>query len=272
LKKQSPSRPIKIEALTSADFEVAPVREPKILIYDLETAPLVGFSWTKFDATIIEFIHESYILTWSAKWLGGKHVTKGLPDYPNYEVDPRDDRALVKELYDMVEQADIIVAHNGDKFDVKRMNARFLIHGFQPTHKYITRDTLKMVKAKFNFPTHGLNDLGERLGFGKKIKTDFSLWKGCLAGDMAAWRKMKRYNRRDVELLEQVYLLLRPWDASHPNLNVYAGRESGCGKCGHPTLQSRGFHYTKTGRRPEYRCGKCGASMSGPHQAIAITR
>jgi hypothetical protein len=272
LKKQSPSRPIKIEALTSADFEVAPVREPKILLVDIETSPNKAFVWGAWKQNVIQFIEESYVLTWSAKWLDGKHITKGLPDYPEYLAEPANDKPLMAELYRLIEQADIVVGHNVDRFDLRRINARFLMHGFPPSHKYATRDTLKMVKARFGFNTNKLNDLCARLGYGKKIRTDFSLWTGCLDGDMAAWRKMKMYNRRDVLLLQDLYLAVRPWDHSHPNLNAIIGRESGCGKCGHPTLQSRGFHYTKTGRRPEYRCGKCGASMSGPHQAIAITR
>lgn len=263
------AKPIKIEALTSADFEVKP-RSVKTLCLDLETAPLIGYSWQKWQTNIIEFIHESYMLTWSAKWLDGKQITKSLPDYHGYLDDPRDDKALMRDLYDLVEEADIIVAHNGNSFDFRRMCARFLIHGFAPTHKYQTRDTLKMVKAKFGFVTNSLNDLGERLGYGKKIKTDFELWKDCLAGDMQAWRKMAKYCRQDVLLLESIYLRLRPWDGSHPNFNVIMDRPTGCTRCSGVRMVKTGFNYTRTGRRQEYKCQECGARSSGAHQKIAL--
>ena len=83
----------------------------------------------------------------------------------------------------------------GDEFDIKKANARFIYHGLKPTKFYLSIDTKKVAKKYFKFDSNSLSSLGEYLGLGEKVDTGgYSLWKGCLLGDPASWKKMKMRN------------------------------------------------------------------------------
>lgn len=208
------------------------------------------------------------MLSWSAQWLDGKHLTKGLIDYPGYEKDREDDRALVTDLWGLFNEADILVGQNSDRFDIRKANARFAELGLPPPEPYRTVDTLKIAKKHFAFSSNSLNDLAQRLGVGKKVKTGgFDLWKACYAGDPKAWKLMKKYNRHDVVILSRVYERLRPWASTHPNLGVLSGK-SGCPKCGEGVLHKRGFGISGAGRYQRFQCSKCGSWSKGTAQRV----
>jgi RNase H-like protein len=227
---------------------------PKILLLDIETAPSLGWVWQKWQTDVVDFKQTCYILSYSAKWLGGRHVTKGLIDYPGYEKDRENDKALVGDLWELFNEADVIVAHNGDEFDVKKCNMRFSVHGLNPPSPYKTVDTKKLAKKHFAFESNSLNDLGKVLGLGKKVSTGgFGLWLKVMEGDEKAWKRMKGYNRGDVTLLEKVYLHFRPWSPGHP---VWSGES--CPKCGVGKLHRRGEAVAKTVTYQRYQCQGCG--------------
>jgi hypothetical protein len=236
----------------------------KILLYDIETAPNLAFVWGMYEQNVIEFKSEWYILSFSAKWLGRSEVmTRALPDYPGYEKDKENDLLLLKDLWELMSEADVIVGHNSDAFDNKKVNTRFIELGFSPPEPYRTVDTRKIAKKHFAFNSNKLDDLGRRLGVGRKIKTGgFELWRGCLDGDEKSWAKMKKYNRQDVLLLEKVYLKLRPW-GGHPNIAALAEADV-CGRCGSDHLNKRGRGVTLKGVYQIWRCMKCGGSVKGP--------
>lgn len=261
-----------MEALTSGDFEIKQ-RKPQILLFDIETAPNLGYVWGKYEQNVIEYTSEWYMLAWSCKWLGGKQTTKGLIDYDGYQPQSENDSALVKDLYELIAQADVVVGHNGDKFDIRRSNTRFVEHGLKPPEPYRTVDTCKVARRYFGFNSNKLDDLGRRLGVGRKAPTGgFDLWKGCMAGDKKAWNRMKRYNAQDVRLLEAVYLKLLPWITNHPHVGILSEVENGCRNCGGTHLQRRGVMVTQTGKKPRYSCQDCGTWMTGKHTKVTDVR
>lgn len=243
-----------------------PSRGAKILFFDIETAPNLGWIWGKYEQNVIEFVSEWYMLCYSAKWYGDKKaIAVGLPDFPSYKRNPEDDKALVKSLWKLLDEADVVVAHNGDKFDIRKVNSRFLAHGLPVPSPYKTVDTLKVARKYFGFNSNKLDDLGEVLGVGRKIDTGgFKLWKGCMSGDSASWKKMLKYNIQDVLLLERVYEKMLPWMDNHPNTNLLLGKLDACPKCGNDHIQKRGFRHTKTGKYQAYQCiGGCGGWSTG---------
>jgi DNA polymerase elongation subunit (family B) len=247
--------------------------KPKIAFWDVENSPLIAATWNRYEADAVWVEQESYLLSWSFKWLDGKQITKALPDYPNFDKDQRDDSALVKELAELLEKADIIVAHNGDRFDIRKAQARMLMNGFDPPKPFKTVDTLKVAKKHFMLSSNKLDHLGQFLNVGRKVQTGgYELWKKCMEGDKRAWNRMKRYNAQDVRLLEAVYLKLRPWHDTHPNMNVIMEREDGCPKCGGKELTKRGYAYTRTGRSSRFQCLSCKGYSCGPHKKIARTK
>lgn len=177
--------------------------EPKILFFDIETTPFVSYTWGLWETDVVKVIDNSYILCVAYKWKGGR--MKFIRTNGN-------DKKLCEELHELFSEADIIVAHNGDKFDIKKTNARLIYWGMTPPEQYKTIDTLKLAKKHFSFPRNKLDSLGEFFDLGRKVKHEgIDLWDLCMKGDAVAWKRMERYNRQDVVLLEKVYNKLLPW-------------------------------------------------------------
>ena len=189
----------------------------------------------------------------------GEHITKGLPDYQGYKNGSEDDSKLVKELWGLLDRADIVVAQNGDKFDIKKINARFAYYRLPPPSPYRTVDTLKVARKYFAFSSNKLDHLGQFLQLGRKMEHEgFPLWRRCMLGDKKAWKKMKAYNRQDVLLLEKVYYRFLPWISNHPNMAMY-NEGKVCPKCSSDKGFKRGGFYTnKTTQYQVWRCKNCG--------------
>lgn len=232
--------------------------KPRILLIDFESFPNLGYTWRKYDQNVIDFKQEYCMATFAGKWLGeGKIFAKGLPDYRGYRAGSYDDSKLVLEVRDLLDEADIVIAHNGDTFDVKLANARFLYNGLTPPSPFKTIDTKKLAKSIGLFNSHKLDDLGRYFGLGRKIDTTFNLWLDCIAGSKPAWRKMIRYNKHDIRLLELVYFKLRPYMKKGPNLGVFMG-DTVCPKCGSKHLAQRGYAASSTHRYHKLQCQDCG--------------
>jgi predicted RNA-binding Zn-ribbon protein involved in translation (DUF1610 family) len=240
-------------------------KQPRILLYDIETSYTVGAVWGLYEQNVAKVLREPFMITFSWKWLGEKktHV-RSLPQYSLYASDKKNDSELVKELWKLFDEADIIIAHNGNSYDQKWTYARFLVNGLKPPSpaKYI--DTKLVAKRYFKFNSNSLNNLAQYFGFGKKLDTDIDLWVDCIENDKAsAWKKMSAYNIQDVLLLEKVYLKMLPFITNHPNYNLYVGTTHQCPNCGSDQLQKRGFAITRTSKVQRWQCQGCGAWSQG---------
>lgn len=255
--------PNSTEALTSSDFEVKH-RKAKVLFFDVETSSLTVKTWRTYQADAIRVVQTWQLLCWSAKWQDGRHITRTLADYPDYDPATNCDKALTTELAGLLEEADIIVAHNGDKFDIKKINTRMIIHGLPPAPQTKSVDTLKLARSRFAFHSNKLDTLGDLLGVGRKAQTGgYDLWEQCVAGDLKAWRKMARYCKQDVVLLEAVYNKLKSWAVNHPNVSVMNEIEDGCKVCGGTSLKRKGWSYERTGKAQRWCCNDCGHYQRG---------
>jgi DNA polymerase elongation subunit (family B) len=231
-----------------------------------------------FDTNILKVLEPYKVICVSWKFLDEAecHV-KALPDYRGYKAGVLDDKHLISEIWDVLDKADIVIAHHGDSFDIKMLNARFLANGYNAPSAYKTIDTRKVAKKYFRFASNSLNELAQYLGEGRKASTGgFDLWDGCINGDLSQWAKMKKYNIQDVKLLERVYLRLRPFMQDHPNLNVIANpngideHDTSCPACLGHNVQRRGFAITRTGRKQRFQCNDCGVWSSGPYEKAQI--
>lgn len=237
----------------------------KILLVDLETAPTLGYVWDLWETDVLKVVNPWYILCFSYKWLGGKTHVISLPQFKSYKKTPRDDGELVKKLWELFEEADIIIGHNGDKFDIRKANAKFVKYGLTPPAPYKTIDTLKVARKYFKFDSNRLDALGDYLEVGRKVKTGgFDLWDRCMQGDMKAFKLMERYNKQDVDLLEKVYHKLKPFIQNHPNLNLFNGTEHNCPNCGSTNVQRRGYSYSRTNKYQRWQCLNCGSWSQTP--------
>lgn len=255
--------------------ETVPTDTPstaKILLFDIETSPMEVFVWSFWQKYIStdNVIKDWAVLSWSAKWLFDSTVMsmRVTPE----EAQAREDSSLIRPLWDLMNEADIVVAHNGDKFDIKKINARFIINGLTPPMPYRTIDTKKVASRVFGFSSNKLDYLNKMFKLPQKIETDFQLWIDCVAGKEAALREMEEYNRHDVVALEELYLYLRPWIKSHPNVNLYLDETTvtACTNCGNTGLTWGGHYYTPAGKYEAFRCDRCGAI--GRSRTCALTK
>ena len=99
------------------------------------------------------------------------------------------------------------------------------------------------------------------LGMDRKLEHQgIRLWLDCMNGDSAAWKKMERYNRRDVTAMEPLYTRLLPWIKGHPNFGLYVDdNRPVCNKCGGAHLQQRGLAKTTTMTYQRFQCMDCGS-------------
>lgn len=234
------------------------------LFYDIETSPIFTEEqrWSLWDEQPIKrrIIQDWQILTISWKWMGERKVhVLGQDDFKDYKPGKLNDKSLMGAIRDLFDQADVVIAHNGDKFDQRKSNTRTIINNLDPPSPYRSIDTRKVAKKYFGFTSNKLDDLGEFLGVGHKLPTGgYALWEGVMAGNDKDWRTMKRYNKQDVVLLEAVYYKLRPWMNNHPALNIMLENPDACPKCGSVDLKRNGLRFTQGGVYQEYQCRNCG--------------
>lgn len=240
---------------------------PKILVLDIETAPVLAYVWRTFKENVSwdQISTDWYILSFAAKWLGDPRV---IYHDQSRKRNVEDDRDLMKKLHRLLDQADIVIAHNGKKFDVRKIKARFILNGFEPTSPFRIIDTLLEARKEFAFTSNRLIALTDMLCTEKKLThakfPGFELWAQCLKGNPEAWAEMKEYNIQDVISLEELYLKLRPWMEGHPNVGAFTDPEEvTCPRCGGTHLRRAGFRFTQTGKYVRYQCNDCGGWSRG---------
>lgn len=238
--------------------------QPKVLIFDIETAPIMAYVWKLWDNTVsLNMIEQDwFVLSWSAKWLGAPEDEVMYEDQRKSK-DIENDKKILKSIWKLLDEADIVITQNGKSFDQKKLNARFILNGMEPTSSYRHIDTLSIAKSVFKFTSNKLEYMTDKLCTKyKKLKhakfSGFSLWKECMKGNKEAWKEMELYNRYDVLSLEELYTKLIPWDNSI-NFNVYHDDNIHVCKCGSIDFVKKGFHYTNTGKFQRYRCKSCGS-------------
>lgn len=237
--------------------------KPRVLLLDIETAPNKAYVWGLFDQNIAhdQLEESSYVLCWSAKWLGEKTVHfASCKDKPgNDEPEQRKGYIpMLKRIHALLDQADWVVHYYGSKFDIPTLNKEFTKHGMTPPSPYRQIDLKLVVQKVFRFESNKLDYVAYKLFGDKKIKTEFELWIGCMKNDPASWAYMEEYNRYDVVLLERVYYRLRPWIERHPSYSAFS-RGLCCPKCGASSYHSRGTQVTQVAVYTRYQCQKCGS-------------
>lgn len=239
----------------------------KRLFFDIETSPNLVFSWNvgydiKLDYENI--IKERAIICICYKW-------EGDPKVYSMEWNKGDDKKMIIDFCNIINSADEIVGHNGDKFDIKWFRTRCLYHGVKALPEYRSIDTLKIARDKFRFNSNRLDYISKFLGFGSKIKTDFDLWKNIvLNNDPKSMKYMVDYCKKDVALLEQIYLKLSGYTKHKTNVAVLVGGD----KCDCPYCSSKKTHIN--GRvisaagieKYKMQCKNCGKYFTVSKKAI----
>jgi hypothetical protein len=239
-------------------------RMPKILVFDIETSPMEIYVWGlyKQHPQIHQVKKDWSLLTWSAKWLFSDKVIS--QRVTAAEAHAREDASIVGGLWNLLDEADLVVGHNAARFDVRKANWRFAMNGLLPPQPYRVIDTMKHAMKVFGTVSYKLDWLTKQFGIQVKDKTDFSWWRNAVDGSpkeaVNALIDMENYNHTDVNITEELYLKLRPWMKGHPNVALYINTdETLCTNCGNEDLTWGGYYYTPAGKYKSFRCDSCGA-------------
>lgn len=198
---------------------------PRILIYDIETAPILAHVWKLWDNNVglNQIESDWYIMSVAAKWLGEDEVFY----WDQKDVFPmEDDTYLLSKLWSLLNEADIVIGQNVKRFDTKKVNARFVLNGFPKPSSYRQIDTMVIAKEQFGFTSNKLEYMTDKLcpEHKKSKHKEFpghELWAECLKGNPKAWDEMKSYNIDDIHGTEALYNVLSSWDSKLPNFDVY---------------------------------------------------
>ncbi len=246
-------------------------RLPRILIFDIETAPTEALVWRRWKQNVApsQVMRRGYVLAWCAKWYGEETmITCSQADFGTEGTE--DDEKVVQAAYDLFELADILVAHNGDRFDIPYLKRQWIKYGFPPVSPFRSADTLKMARSSAKFEANSLQELAHFFGLGDKLATGgMDLWNRCRAGEPEAFQEMVDYCAQDVLLLEAVYKNLLPYAKSHPNVALYGiSVKPRCTRCGSSDLSPlRKSYYTQKREYSAFRCGGCGSVVRSRVQA-----
>lgn len=233
----------------------------KILCVDIETTPIQAFVWGLWDQNVSTnaIVQDWHLICWSARWLFDNNVMSDV--LTSQEAKEHNDERVCRSIWNLLDEADIVITHNGINFDIKRLNTRFIYHNMMPPKPFQNIDTLIVAKNAFNFTSNKLDYINSLLGLPKKTETDFELWAKCFYGEKDALHQMEEYNKNDVMILEDTYLRVRPYIKNHPNLNLWSEENvSICPNCGSKELDWNGNYYTYTGYYSAFRCNDCGAT------------
>ena len=231
----------------------------KVLLLDIETAPLTCYSWGLYKQNINpdNVIEQGYTLCWAANWLGQKEVLfSSLPKEGRKE--------MILGIHSLLDEADAVIHYNGTKFDIPTLNHEFLFEGLDPPSPYFEIDLLKTARQRFRLPSNKLDYVARPLGLQGKVKhMGLKLWHDCMEGCPKAWRVMERYNKQDVNLLEDVYNRFLPWVKQHPNWGHYVSGEVVCAKCGSGRVKKNGIERSTIVPYQRYKCTDCGSPLKG---------
>jgi exonuclease len=240
--------------------------ELRILLLDLELTFAVYYAYpSKREQYLSDknIIHDQFCTCAAWKWHDERrtYAVKITDDKKQFKKDFRNDRVVAVKLHELMTEADVIVAHNGDNFDIKHANVLFDRHGLGPIPMKKSIDTLKLARKHFAFPGNSLDSLAKR--FGGKGKNKKPNWYKMTDGDAKEIGIAATYCKNDVMELERVFKRIRPYINNYPiapRIN-YVG--DSCHKCRKGTFQKNGSALRTYGRIQRLQCNCCGAWGSG---------
>lgn len=233
----------------------------KILLLDIETAPMQVYAWSLWDPRIAtnQIVTPGYTLCYAAQWLDDRAIL-----FDSLQKSAAID--MIKGVHALLDEADAVCHYNGTKFDIPVLRGEFLQHRLKPPAPFKQIDLLTTMRST-GFPSKKLDYVAERLGLGRKLKhKGMELWHGCITGDEACWRIMEKYNKQDVRLLKQLHDELRPWIRNYPNRSTFRGAHI-CPVCGSGQYQQRGYAIAISCKYIRYQCKNCGKWFRSAEQS-----
>ena len=232
----------------------------KILVLDIETSPFTAYSYNRWQVNISDAMRrddEITILSYAYKWLGDSEIY--------YEENRNNcDKDILAKLSLILDEADIVIGHNMQRFDTPMINTRLIMNDLPPCSPYRIIDTLKIAKKHYRFEKNTLDWVARSLKCSRKLEHNqfpgMSIWIEMLHGNDEAWKANMSYNIQDVIVTEEIYEKMKAFSKPHPSLVVGSGSTSKrCVTCGSTNLEAHGYFYTNVSKFQQYKCKDCGS-------------
>lgn len=258
---------LKLHATPVQFLRAGPKQGPRVAVFDIETFPALSYHFRMFKVNILteQMVEDISMMSFAVKWLGQPDAFYA--DMSGAGRHMRHDRKLLKLLHTILSDVDMVVAHNGQRFDLPQISARMAERYFSPLPPIRVIDTLLLNKGVFGFSSQSLKHVSPK--FTTDSKSDhalfpgFKLWRECLADNPAAWAECRTYNLTDVTSLEEVYMRVRGWYKGAPNMGPYVKAAEGevvCRVCGSTNMRNtKKKRRTQVGTYERYVCIDCGA-------------
>lgn len=235
-------------------------KKPNIFLFDIETLPIEFWGWSAGEQYIRpdQILRDWCVLSWAGMWLDDENPTSDC--LTPHEATSRNDKRILTTLWERLDKADIVIAHNGKGFDIPKVRGRFLYHGMFEPSPFKQIDTLQVARSRFALTSNKLDFILKYLGYEGKIETDQNLWLRCNRGEPEAINEMDRYCRGDVSKLREVYMAIRPYMTNHPNVNLWKEKQDGlCPVCSSDKIEIDGDYAGQTYLYDAYKCSACGS-------------
>lgn len=229
----------------------------KRLFFDIETSPMIVYSWRigyKIHLDYSNIIQDWRIICISWKWEGEDKVYNLTWD------DNKCDKQMLSDFIKVMNEADECIAHNGDRFDIKKIRTRCIDHRIPMFPRYRTLDTLKKARSNFSFNSNRLDYIAQFLGVGAKLQHEgFPMWVKCMEGDKQALKDMVEYCDQDIIVLEDVFHELEGYIKNNTHVGVHNSElKHSCPSCGSTNPELLKNEVTATGTiKRRMKCDSC---------------
>ena len=163
----------------------------RVCVFDIEATAL-NASFGRVLCAVAQFFGPDEEKVWRAD------------DYEPWQRGKRgDDSHLVGAILQGLEDADIIIAHNGTQYDMPFLRTRALVAGLPPVHPMKIVDPVMLARRQFRFHSNRLDSIAKAMGTtNQKTDLDPNLWVAAWAdGDKAALDQIVYHCRQDVQTL-----------------------------------------------------------------------
>lgn len=234
---------------------------PKILTLDIETRPAKVYVWDIFKPfiNIEQIIEPGGVICMAAKWHHEKSaIFLSEWDDPNWQLD----------AWNLLNDADIVVTYNGDRFDIPHLNREFDELGFSAPSPFHSADLYKAVRKRERHISHKLAWVTKAKQLsGKMDSGGFRTWLDLNSDDelvvQRARRKMRKYNLQDVFTTEELFDNMLP-HLTLPAYGLYEDGRQGCPRpgCGSTHVKRNGYKVARSRKYAQYQCQDCGGYFS----------
>lgn len=239
----------------------------RVTYFDTERAPLLGWFWELGEQRIHygQIVQHDFFTSCQWQYDDGKVQEYSLLDNPNFDKDPMNDLVVVKKMREIMENTDVLVAHNGRRFDWPKFKAKMIYHRLKPVRKPHIFDTLTEARTS-SFVSNKLGNLAKLLKTIEKLDnpTDFGkLVFGSIKERRAEIKKSVKYGLGDIPALKEIFYVLHPYSENRINIKTLS-EPCSCPRCKSDNIGTRGESKLLSGMvRTQYICLSCKHRFKG---------